>query len=267
MIEKLLRRIANRGAKYAESAPLCVIEAGSHGPDVSHSSGSAHDPFSTSYPASARVRSVHSGHTQPGIDNAWRQACERYALHRQSGGHIADQPAYFAHWGVAQMAVAQMLWAEHERLSLGSVTIHCGDELLAVLQPSELRVALYAKSYTSHAPLIMKQWPVGQQTSWPKGKEFAVYPLHALLWFYGQVYSSAPDLLPEEMGEKLIQLRRFPPVEPAALEMRHLVLIHIFSGGALSFAQLQKQIPPELASNLCADLASLYFTGSLRLLP
>jgi hypothetical protein len=45
-----------------------------------------------------------------------------------------------------------------------------------------------------------------------------------------------------------------------------LALIHIFSGGAISFTQLQRLVSPEHAKSLCPDLASLYFTGALRLL-
>jgi hypothetical protein len=266
MIEKLLRRIAGRSAIDSHIAPLSVIAPGNHGDTSGVSSASAQDPFSSAYPAPRRGRSARSGLTVPGSDNAWLQACDAYVQYRLTGGRIADQPAFFAGWGAAHMAVAQMLWAEHDRLHLGQALLRSGDTLLAVLQPEKKRVALNAAAYNMAAPLSLHQMPPGQSLN-ASGKEFASFPLHGLLWFYGQVYSGAPDLLPPEIGTQLIQMRRFPPVEPAALEMRHLALIHVFSGGALSFAQLQKQIAPEHAGNLCADLASLYFTGTLRLLP
>ncbi|MBS7806253.1 hypothetical protein [Variovorax sp. PCZ-1] len=266
MIDKLLRRIASRKATPSRP-PLSVIAVGSHGEPSSLSSAGCHDPFSTSYPAPGRIRSARSGQTVPGSQNAWALASEAYIKMRSSGGRIADQPAYFAGWSVPHMAVAQILWAEHDRLHLGEATVHSGDKLLAVIHPKKLSVRMNAEVYQNNAPLSLHQLPLGQSVKLPDQQAYASYPMYSLLWFYGQVYSHAPDLLPPELGLQLIQLRRFPPVEPAALEMRHLALIHIFSGGALSFTQLQQQIAPELAHNLCADLASLYFTGTLRLLP
>jgi hypothetical protein len=264
MIEKLLARIARRSPL---PSPLSVIAPGSHGLTSQLSSGGAHDPFSTPYPAPGRMRSARSGLTEPGPSNAWLMACDSYVNRRYSGAPIADQPAYFADWGVAQMAVAQMLWAEREQLTEGEVQIRSGDALLAVYSPMQRRVMMHAAAYHPSAPLALHLLPSGQLESAAQGKEFVTYSLYSLLWFYGQVYSGAPDLLPQEMSVQLIQLRRFPLVEPAALEMRHLALIHVFSGGALSFTQLQKQVSQEHADSLCADLASLYFTGALRLLP
>lgn len=268
MIENLLRRIAGRGLVDTAPAPLSVIAPGGHGHSSPISSASAQDPFSTPYPAPGRMRSARSGLTLPGADNVWAQECDAYISRRAAGGRIADQPAFFALWDVAHMAVAQMLWAERDRLHLGEAVVRSGDALLAVLQPVSRRVSLNAAAYQASAPLSLHQLPAGQSMNLAaNSKSFVSHPLYALLWFYGQVYSHAPDLLPPEIGTQLIQLRRFPPVEPAALEMRHLALIHVFSGGALSFMQLQRQISAEHAGNLCSDLASLYFTGTLRLLP
>ena len=266
MLDKLLRRIAKRKAAPGD-VPLSVMAAGSHGESSNISSAGAQDPFSTSYPASGRKRSVRTGQTLPGAQNPWVLASDSYIRARLDGAPISDQPAYFAGWGVAQMAVAHMLWAEHERLHLGEVTIHCGKALLAVVQPTLLNVWINAAAYQQQEPLSLHQMAEDQCAKRPDTSAFAAHAMYGLLWFYGQVYSGAPDLLPPEIGEQLIQLRRFPPIAPAALEMRHLALIHVFSGGALSFAQLQKQISPEHAGSLCADLASLYFTGALRLLP
>jgi hypothetical protein len=264
MIEKLLSRIARRNP---QPDPLLVIAPGSHGNASPLSSASASDPFSTPYPAPRRVRSARYGLSEHDTGNAWTLACDAYASRRLAGGPIADQPAYFAHWGAAQMAVAQMLWAQREQLNRGEVHIRCGEVLLAVFAPAQRQVSLHAAAYQTNEPLALHQLPAEQRASESLGKNFENYPLYSLLWFYGQVYSDAPDLLPAEMGTQLIQLRRFPLVEPAALEMRHLALIHVFSGGALSFMQLQKQVAPSHANSLCADLASLYFTGALRLLP
>lgn len=272
MFDKLLARIAGRNTAETEPVPLSVIAGGEHGRGHSSliSSAGAMDPFGTSYPASNRVRSARTGLVQSSASNAWQTACDAYTAYRVNGGRIADQPAFFAGWGAAHMAVAQMLWAEHDRLHWGQATLSSGPALLAVLQAQTRTVMINEGAYAEAAPLSLHQAQPQLQTKLGtpvNGKGFVSYPLHALLWFYGQVYTNAPDLLPPEMGTHLIQLRRFPPVTPAALEMRHLALIHVFSGGALSFAQLQRLTPTDKASNLCADLSSLHFTGALRLLP
>jgi hypothetical protein len=264
MIEKLLARIARRSPL---PSPLSVIAPGSHGQQSALSSSGSHDPFSTPYPAPGRVRSSRSGRTQPGATSAWHKACDEYIKRRHAGASIADQPAYFAGWGVAHMAVAQMLWAERDKLGDGNAQIFSGEDLLATYWSEQRVVMLNAAAYQSNAPLALHLSSAQSSIIASQGKEFVSYSLYSLLWFYGQVYSEAPDLLPPEIDIQLIQLRRFPLVEPAVLEMRHLALIHIFSGGALSFTQLQAQVSPENADNLCADLASLYFTGALRMLP
>jgi hypothetical protein len=264
MIEKLLSRIARRSPL---PNPLSVIAPGSHGLSAYASSSGAQDPFSTPYPAPGRMRSARSGLTEPGPNNAWLLACDAYVSGRDAGAPIADQPAFYADWGVAHMAVAQMLWAEREQLGDEPVHILSGEEVLAVLMPTQRMVMLRAAAYQPNAPLVLHRQSARRGAPMPPEKDLTHHSLYSLLWFYGQVYSGAPDLLPEQMGTQLIQLRRFPLVEPAALEMRHLALIHVFSGGALSFTQLQQQVSPEHAGNLCADMASLYFTGALRLLP
>jgi hypothetical protein len=268
MIDKLLARIAKRAAASEQMLPVSILAGGSHGSAMPISSAGSQDPFSTLFPAPQRSRSARSGQSEPGVVNAWQLACDAYVSDRLNGGAIADQPAMFAHWSPAHLAVAQMLWAEHDRLDLGEVQIHSGDQLLAVLQPARRQVALRPSAYQAQAPLALRQWPArASHSALPAlGADPQVHSLYSLLWFYGQVYSAAPELLPREMGTQLIQLRRFPLVEPAALEMRHLALIHIFSGGALSFMQLQRMVSPAHAKSLCADLSSLYFTGALRLL-
>jgi hypothetical protein len=270
MIDKLLLRIARRSPSVAHLQPISILAAGSHGSSLPHSSSGQQDPFSTGFPAPSRFRSAHASLSVPGADNAWQMASDAYINARSCGAPIPDQPAFFAHWKPAHMAVAQLLWAEHENLHLGQVQIHSGDQLLAVMTPARSKVALRVQAYEIQAPLALRQMPAhtNSEPNLPDAsKGFEHCSLHSLLWFYGQVYSAAPDLLPPEMGTHLIQLRRFPAVEPAALEMRHLALIHIFSGGALSFMQLQQHVAQAHRPCLCADVASLYFTGALRLLP
>lgn len=285
MISRLLSKIARRGAASnadaLRQAPISILAGGNHGSSYPGlqlaasnsappaSSAGAQDPFNTIFPAPQRLRSARTGLTQSDGGNAWLLACDNYLDERMKGAAIADQPAFFANWTPAHMAVAQMLWAERERLHQGEIHIHSGDDLLAVLQPARLQVKLRAAAYQAQEALALRQMPVqsGATSFANLSADFELYSLYSLLWFYGQVYSAAPDLLPPAVGTQLIQLRRFPAVEPAALEMRHLALIHVFSGGALSFAQLQRQVLPEHAPYLCPDLASLYFTGALRLLP
>lgn len=260
-MEKIFRRIADRSLRQSESA-LSLLAASSDGESDDSQSGGI-DPFGTSYPAPSQQR---PGHIAADAPNAWAHAKAAYVQRRIQGHRISEQPAYFSNWGSAHLAAAHMLWAEHERLQSCDAMIYCGDALLAVVQAKKSKLLINPLAYQSAAPLSIQALPLGQAAKTADVAEYQTCAKDALLWFFGQVDSRAPDVMPFEMGTQLIQLRRIPPVEPAALEMRHLALIHLFSGGALSFSQLQMQLSEECAQYLCADLASLFCTGTLRLL-
>jgi hypothetical protein len=266
MIDKLLRRIAQRNAPDALAHTVSRLATLSNASSLASSSG-LHDPFRIGYPLRASSRQARTGQTAPGASNPWHMAVDAYIQRREGGAGIPDQPAFFAEWGAAHLAVAQLLWAEHDRLHMGWVHIYSADRLLAVVLPRKRKILLQTSAYGGHTePLVWKQMGTSTPTSAPSHAGFTTQHLHSLLWFYGQAYSGAPDLLPQQMGSSLLQLRRFPHIEPAALDMRHLALIHVFSAGALSFAQLQRQVAAHYADSLCADIASLYFTGALHLL-
>jgi hypothetical protein len=261
VIEKIFRRIADRNLLQSESATSALAASTDAKSYDSQSAGS--DPFSTSYPAPSSHRLVYTAADAP---NAWAQAKAAYIQRCIQGHRISKQPAYFSNWGSAHLAVAHMLWADHERLQSCDAMIYCGDALLAVVQAKKSKLLINPLAYQSAAPLSIQALPLGQAAKTADVAEYQACAKDALLWFFGQVDSRAPDVMPFEIGAQLIQLRRIPPVEPAALEMRHLALIHLFSGGALSFSQLQMQLSEEYAQYLCADLASLFCTGTLRLL-
>jgi hypothetical protein len=268
MIRQMLERIAKRRLA-ADQTPATVLPSSMQAPDGAISSAGSQDPFSTIFPAPSRVSGARSGVSSGGVGNAWQMACETYTQQRSAGAQIPDQPALFADWSLAHLAVAQMFWGEHDQLHHGEVQIRSGDALLAVIQPAKRKVLIRPSAFQPQAPLALRQLPADQTLKYSapaSATQEQSISLYSLLWFYGQVYAEAPQLLPAEMGRHLIQLRRFPLVEPAALEMRHLALIHVFSGGALSFSQLQKLVLPEHLASLCPDLASLFFTGAIRLL-
>ncbi len=274
MIDKLLRRIAlrNTPVSLAESTTGVLAPSITKLPTQGSTSSPAtssglHDPFLVGYPLRPSSRQARTGQTTPGANNPWQIAVDAYIQRREAGAGVPDQPAFFANWGTAHLAVAQLLWAEHDRLHLGLVHIYSADRLLAVVLPRKRMVLLHEQAYGGHAePLVLKHITSDAQAHAPSHKGFTALQLQSLLWFYGQAYSGAPDLLPRQIGTSPMQLRRFPHVEPAALDMRHLSLIHLFSAGALSFAQLQRQVAAHYADSLCADVASLYFTGTLHLL-
>jgi hypothetical protein len=261
MIDKLLRRIARRSAPDALSPTI------DKQPTHDSTDDDSDDPFHPSYPLHPFSRSARTGQTAPGASNPWHLAVDAYLQGREGGAGRPDLPVFFAEWGTAHLAVAQLLWAEHDRLHMGGVHIYSADRLLAVVWPRKRKVLLQASAYRSHAePLVWKILETDPQNTAPAYTSFTTLHMHSLLWFYGQAYSHAPELLPQELGTSLLQLRRLPHIEPAALDIRHLALIRVFSAGALSFAQLQRQVAAHHADHLCADIASLYFTGTLHLI-
>ena len=255
MLDALLRRIASRGS----------VDLGDGKANASNAlSSGVNDPFNTAYPV--RLKRGPDISAQSG--NPWLEAADAAMLARSRGGLIPDQPAFFAKWGLAQLAVARVLWAERRNLGAEPVRIMQGERDLAAVIPASRRVLLQESLYqTGGSDLLIRPAQQGRaiDDGAVLGKGIQAYQLSTLRWFYGQVDGGAPDLLPPEMGLHLLELRRLPQVDPAALQMRHLALIHIFSSGALSFAHVRSLIAPAHSGSLCADLASLYLTGALHL--
>jgi hypothetical protein len=271
MLERLLRRIAQRDSLVPGGEPAPQVLPTLNKTTPLSTGGTAIDPFTAGYPAYGSHRLPRTGKTHPGIDNPWQIAAQAFMQARETGAPIPDQPAFFADWGPAHLALAHLIWAEHQQMSRGLVHVHSQSRLMASVLPRKRKVLINPQAYAGvEHPLTWRQ--LNALTSASEidmdsgaGKGFVPVHLHTLMWFYGQTWSGAPSLLPPEIGTLRIELRRLPLVEPSVLMMRHLTLIHVLSGGPLSFAQLQHQVAAEHQASLCADLASLHLSSTLRL--
>ncbi len=101
----------------------------------------------------------------------------------------------------------------------------------------------------------------------PQEQGFVQGTWHQLLWFYAQSQYEAASLLPSTFGVEHIQLRRFPQITPAALDVRHLALIHVLSAGSMPFAQIEMLVASEHRPYLCPDLAALSMLGAIKSMP
>ncbi|NJS36482.1 MAG: hypothetical protein HC765_08730 [Brachymonas sp.] len=144
--------------------------------------------------------------------------------------------------------------------------ITCNHELLALIDADERTATL--KINVHAVPLESLSWQekhsAARYHSGLKGEGFVTIPIYHLLWFYGQRVADAVSDLPSNFGSSVLQLRRLPLIDPALLHMRHLALMHRFSGGAAYFSALYHSMHGDEQLCLCADLASMYFTGALK---
>jgi hypothetical protein len=259
MLEKLLRRLTGRHANAApahsafDSRLISSTNSSTHG-----ISDSELRPFPARSPSASRPTSR---------DNAlnWDRACKAHFEACVDPTNPPQLPAIFADYGGAHAAVAQALWAEHKNIYQQLVHISSPDGLVAILHPAQQRVWVRADA-PYYEPHTLTWQEVPANTPPPNSPQFHSTTVQHLLWFYGQAVPLAPQALPVEMESAPLQLRRFPPVEPQTLEMRHLALLRLLSAGALTFDQLVARTSADDQHFLCADLASLYFTGSLVLL-
>lgn len=203
----------------------------------------------------------------------WRLACDAY---RQQVNLSASpiKAAPFAAFGSLHVAVADML---HER---GDEMRQQGEQrivhiagaagLLAVYSPKQRLVQLRTQQtalgqLVQTHELVMRVMPASAQPlEGAAARGFQAVPLAALMWYFGQSAVRSLLYLPD-LKQQILRIRRFPPLEPASLQLRHLRLIHVLSQGSYSFESLQAALSQEQIAMLCPDLASLYFTGALSL--
>jgi hypothetical protein len=198
---------------------------------------------------------------------AWPQAVQIYRAARADGSVVIDLPTSALGFGAVHAATAAFLQAERAHLPRSCVRIRQGAATLAVVHSPKLAVQLYTKRpWQAGAPL---QWAVCDDAVWaaPSATVVQTMSIDQLLWLYGQAVADAVLLLPHDVGTSPLQLRKFPLVDPQVLEMRHLGLMHIFSTGAMGYAQLCALVPEQDLPYLCADLASLQCCGALAVLP
>lgn len=181
---------------------------------------------------------------------------------------------YFAGFGALHVAVAQELFDRADELkSLGErrvVYLENAAGLLAVFSPEQQRVqiranntalAQIARSSAIHVRVMPSAAGLLDRAA---TQGFKTWPLMALYWHLGQAALSAIDMMPTLTTQKLL-LRRFPALEPSAVLLRQLQLMHHIGHSDASFEQLLPQLQGDVLAHVCPDLASLYLTGTLRI--
>jgi hypothetical protein len=265
MIEKLLQRIARRGAlPYSQlGAPDdFVVSTRGH-------MGSISRPFYPARHSDWASLSAHAAHAapDPSVRPDWAQAVHAYVTARADGTLNIRLPKLAAGFGAVHSAVAAMLCVHRAHLPYGCVCITQAGTTLAVLHLPKLAVQVHTRAVVQEGVAV--QWAACEATAWHNVADAAVQTMSIdqLLWLYGQAVAQAVQHLPAEVGQLRLQLRQFPLVDPQALEMRHLGLMHIFSTDVLLYHELCTLVPEQDLPYLCADLASLYCCGALALLP
>jgi hypothetical protein len=260
MLEKLLHRLVGRHAKVSSGHSAFDSRLLSSTNSTTHSFND-----SELRPFPARIFSTTPLTKREGA-LTWERACKTHFETCVDPNASPQLPAIFASYNGAHAAIAEALWTEHKNTYHQLVRINSPDGLMAVVDQAQQRVWVCMRAhYCEPHSLTWQEMPAS--TIPPNTSDFQSTTVHHLLWYYGQAVPLAPKTLPLGMGHEPLQLRRFPPVEPQALEMRHLALLRLLSAGALTFDQLLTHTCAEDQNFLCADLASLYFTGSLVLLP
>lgn len=258
MLKKLLRSLVGRNA--GSSAPHSSIDSRLLSAGHANSlSDSELRPFP------ARSYTTQGPYKRESLALTWEAACKAHFEACVNPMQPPQLPAIFSSFGGSHAAVAQALWTEHANTYPLLVHINSPQGLVAVLDQAQQRV--WVRLHTPYVEPHALVWiEMAASTEPPASDDFATTTVHHLLWYYGQTVPLAPTALPSSMGNASLQLRRFPPVDPQVLEMRHLALLRVLSAGALTFEQLQSRTSAPDQIHLCADLTSLYFTGSLKLM-
>lgn len=257
MLEKLLRRLVGGAPNPAPQSSMdSRLLSAAHAHSLSDSE---------LRPFPARGYTTHGPYQRETSIQTWDSACKAHFDACVDPMHPPQLPAIFSDFGGGHAAVAQALWSEHTNSYPLLVHISGPKGVVAVLDQAQQRVWV-RRNVPYIEPHTLSWIEMAASTMQPSTDDFAATTVHHLLWYYGQAVPLAPAALPTDMGSVPLQLRRFPPVDPQALEMRHLALLRVLSAGALSFVQLQSRTSVPDQAHLCADLASLYFTGSLVLM-
>jgi hypothetical protein len=212
------------------------------------------------------------GPATPESESPWRMACENYAQWLKF--NMLPRSEAFKNFGSLHVAVAEILWEQRDELrvldALRVVHLSSSAGLVAVysmaLRSVQVRMhntALAQVARTSGLSLRVMPGSAGLLEG-SAASDFQTHSLASLLWHYAQSAPQALEQMPR-LQQKMLSIRRFPQLEPASLQLRHLRLIHLLSRESLSFETLQTSMPPDDAVWVCPDLAALYFTGALRL--
>lgn len=262
MLEQLLRRIASRG----ELPPVSDSRDQTHLSSTSESGNSGHPLF----PARrSNVANTYLQHSSASSSlNVWQGAVDDYIATCAARTEPPALPAPFAQYGDGHAALAQLLWEGHKNTLQHGMHIIGPHALVAMFGPLPKQVWVHRNlpTYTAR-DLAWQEAPKGAQPSASQLAEFDTTNQHHLLWFYGQTVPEAVHALPVGMDQHPLRLRRFPPVDPKALELRHLAMLRLFSSGPMPFSHLLANTKKQDLGTLVADVASFYFTGALALVP
>jgi hypothetical protein len=256
MIEQLLLRIAKRGPAMTK-----IEQSDAHVPAYA-SVGNSSMPF----PASLPPESVSSTSIPSSPLMAWMLAKDDYYSQKPNAAKPREWPAAFAHYTKLHAMIGSLIW--YERPSLRNNIVHIvGNKgyVVAAVFPSERTVAVRKNPTTDGlGEISLKHLPA---TASPfdahVASQFEYTTPHMLIWYFGQVMPEAIDSIPNSLMKSKLLLRKLPLVNPNALNLGHLHLIHLFSAGPIYLHTLLGRIHPEFKSTFCADIASLYLTGCL----
>jgi hypothetical protein len=262
MLEQLLRRIASRGElppplDHRDQTPLS---------NTGSSDISGYQPFPARR-VNAANPNVPQPHASPDI-NVWQGAVQDYLAACATRTEPPSLPAPFAQYGAGHAALAQLLWEGHKNTLQRGMNILGPHALVAMFGPLEKKVWVHRNmpTYAAH-DLAWQEAPGNALPPGSQPGEFDTTNQHHLLWFYGQTVPEAVLALPPSIGLLALRLRRFPPVEPQVLELRHLAMLRLFSAGPMYFSHLFANTHKQDQDKLVADVASFYFTGSLAPVP
>ncbi len=262
MLEQLLRLISSRG----ERPPLLDH---SDTPSLSTPSSSS-NAWLRSFPA-RRVPIPTAPVAQDNdasFFNAWQSAVDEYLTACAGRTELPTLPSPFAHYGAAHAGLAQLLWEGHKNTLQRPVHIVGPHDLVAMFGPLPNQVWVRRNCPTYAVQNLAWQEP--KDSAWPPDPslgEFDTTNQNHLLWFYGQTVPDAVHALPSSIAQQALKLRRFPPVDPKALELRHLAMLRLFSAGPMPFSHLWMNTHKHDQGRLVADVASFYFTGALAIVP
>jgi hypothetical protein len=252
MLEQLLLRIAGR----AQTQPVGVTA-----PDralSSASSGTGTDLGALNFPV--RRKNLHAlPQALCDKDTRWALSVQAYLTASKPAPQL---PSVFDGFGPAHAALAALVWTEQANPPQNQVHVDCAAGWLAAIDPVSHKVWIHPQPPACAAHELT--WRVMLVATPPEQLAHCTTTSVAhLLWYYGQAVPSAVQVLPQRIAQHSLALRRFPPVDSRALEMRHLALLRLFSAGALTFAQLHANTSGADRRYLCADIASLFFTGAV----
>ena len=257
MIEQMLMRIAKRGPG------LTQLESG----DVSVTPSSYGSEPALAFPL--RRTPAEAPDSVPYATNMppiWEAAKDAHYRNTTPLERARALPSAYAEYDAVHAMIGGLIWSERKYIQKNIVHIVSRNgDVVAAVYPGQHTVAVRKRpAGVTPGMLSIKALPASAQPfESDEANNFDTTTVQMLLWYYGQVVPEAVENIPNELLRGKILLRKLPLVAPNALSMRHLHLIHLFSGGPFSVPALFSLLKPESLPSICADLTSLFLTGCL----